>query len=283
MKLAIIILVFIFFVTSSASALEISEYNVTFVIMPDTSVRENVSMAFRQPINASSLNYMVLGEISGLQVTDGERNIEYVLEKTDTQNNARFVVPEGTRRLEISFTAHDLVFRGENVYSFSAGLTPPASDSVNVYAYLPEGFAIYRNVIYPQGYETLTDGKIIYLKWAMEKPESIMVSFKFYNTNSDYSLAVTALMGIALVVVVAYLVGHYRKKMKSEFERGFSEDERKVLFILSREKRVMQNKIEKELHFSRAKMTRLVKKLEAKGLVEKERVGRTNRLFYKKT
>ena len=44
----------------------------------------------------------------------------------------------------------------------------------------------------------------------------------------------------------------------------------------------MQNKIEKELHFSRAKMTRLVKKLEAKGLVEKERIGRTNRLFYRK-
>ncbi len=70
--------------------------------------------------------------------------------------------------------------------------------------------------------------------------------------------------------------------MKHEFERGFSEDERRLLLILAKEKRIMQNKVGKELKFSRAKMTRLVKKLEAKGLVEKERVGRTNRLFYKK-
>jgi uncharacterized membrane protein len=52
--------------------------------------------------------------------------------------------------------------------------------------------------------------------------------------------------------------------------------------VLLKEKIIMQNKLEKQLGFSRAKMTRVVKKLEAKGLIEKERVGRTNRLFIKK-
>jgi uncharacterized membrane protein len=271
------------FTAHGAQALDISEYNVAFSIMPDTSVRENISMTFRQPLNTSSLNYVVLGEISDLTITDGERNIDYTLEKTGDQYNVRFSAPGGTRMLEITFTARDLVFAGGSVYSFSTELKPPSPDTVNVYAYLPEGFAIYRDVVYPEGYETLTNGKKIYLKWSLERPQNIMLSFKFYNTHSDYSLAIAAAMGIALIIVIAYLVGHYRKKMKCEFERGFSEDERKVLFILSREKRVMQNKIEKELHFSRAKMTRLVKKLEAKGLVEKERIGRTNRLFYRKT
>ncbi|MFH1237429.1 MAG: MarR family transcriptional regulator, partial [Candidatus Aenigmatarchaeota archaeon] len=188
----------------------------------------------------------------------------------------------GTRTLSINFVAHDLVFAGNGIYSFSTSLKPPVTSVMNMRAYLPEGFAVYRDVIYPEGYELLSDGRRIYLSWALENPQNVMLSFKFYGTGSDYSLAVGIIISIVFIAVVTYLIGHYRKKMKSEFERGFSEDERKVLLILSQEKRIMQRKVEKELHFSRAKMTRLVKKLEAKGLVEKERIGRTNRLFYKK-
>jgi hypothetical protein len=270
------------FAAPEAEALAIAEYNITFFIMPDTSVSERVSMMFKEALGSETLNYVVLGDVAGIEVSDGERSIDYVLEKTGSEYNVKFSAPEGTRRLEIRFTARDLVFTGDGVYSFSTELKPPIADRVNIYAYLPEGYAIYRNVIYPEGYETLTDGEKIYLKWEMQRPENIMLSFKFYHAHTDYSLIIMAVMGAALIVTVAYLMGHYRKKVKREFERGFSEDERKVLFILSKERRVMQNKIEKELKFSRAKMTRLVKKLEAKGLVEKERVGRTNRLFYKK-
>ena len=266
----------------AANALDISDYNITFEIMPDTSVRESVSMAFASPLNASSLNYAVFGEISDLSVSDGVNIIPYTLEKTGDEYNVRFAAPEGTERLLIKFTANDLVFSSDNVYSFSTSLKPPEARSVSIKAFLPAGFAVYRDVIYPETHETLSDGERIYVQWEREGGVETLVSLKFYNTNSDYSLIVMAVMGFALVVIVAYLVGHYRKRMKHEFERGFSEDERRVLLILSQEKRIMQNKVGKELHFSRAKMTRLVKKLEAKGLVEKERIGRTNRLFYKK-
>jgi uncharacterized membrane protein len=268
--------------SQGALALEITEYGINFSIMADASVVEKVYMTFASPLNASTLNYMVLGEISDLKISSNGVNIDYTLEKSGNEYNVKFTVPEGTDRLMISFTAKDLVFTNENIYSFFTSLKPPLSEKVGITAFLPRGFAIYREVVYPEGYEILTDGERIYLKWEMQSPENIMLSFKFYNTNSDYSLFMMAVMGAAFIVIVAYLVGHYRKKMKCEFERGFSEDERKVLFILSREKRIMQNKIEKELQFSRAKMTRLVKKLEAKGLVEKERIGRTNRLFFKK-
>lgn len=282
MKPVIFALVFAFFLLPSANALEISDYNITFEIMPDTSVMETVSMAFASPLNASSLNYVVLGEISGLSVSDGVNSIGYTLEKSGNEYNVRFVAPEGTGRLVIKFTANDLVFSSESVYSFSTSLKPPEANSVSIKAFLPAGFAIYRDVVYPEAHETLSDGERIYIEWKPEGGVETLVSFKFYNTHSDYSLLITAIMGIALIAVVVYLVGYYRKKVRKEFERGFSEDERKVLLILSKNRTCMQKKLEKELKFSRAKMTRVVKKLEAKGLVEKERVGRTNRLFFKK-
>jgi len=270
------------FSTRGTSALEITDYNITFEIMPDTEVMETISMLFTGPLNASSLNYVVLGDISDLSVSDGLADIDYTLEKSGVEYSVRFTVPQGTERLFIKFIAKDLVFSSESVYSFSTELRPPAAQKVTVMAFLPVGFALYRNVVYPEAQAILSDGERIYAKWDLTGRSDALVSLKFYNTNSDYSLLMMAVMVFAFVMIVAYLVGHYRKKMKCEFERGFSEDERKVLFILSKERRVMQKKIEKELGFSRAKMTRIVLKLEKKGLVEKERIGRTNRLFYKK-
>jgi len=280
--LAIIIAFFIIVTCSNASSLRISEYNITFDILPDMGVNETVSMAFPEMLNSSSLNYMVVGEISGLSISNGKKNLDYVLEKSGSEQNVKFTVPEGTERLAINFIAKDLVFAKDNVHGFFTNLNPPSAERISIRAILPKGYAVYNNVVYPEGYEIRSDGERIYLLWNLSSANAIAISFKFNITHTDYSLAVFAFMILALAGVTFYLVIHYRKRMKKEFVRGFSEDERKVLLILSKNKTCMQNKIEKELKFSRSKMTRIVKKLEAKGLVEKERVGRTNRLFYKK-
>jgi len=264
------------------SALEISDYSMSFDVKQDGTVHEEISMAFSEKLTSSELNYVVLGDISDLKVTDGERNIDYTLEKVGSEHSVKFVVPEGTENLEISFIAKDLVFSKDNVYSFSTSLEPPESDSIIIRAFLPKGFAIYREVIHPGGYDTLTDGERIYLEWDLSGEEDVMLSFKFYNTHNDYSVIILTVMSVIIVVVAGYLIFHYKGRVKKEFMRGFTEDERKVLSRLQQDNVIMQKKLEKEFSFSRAKMTRIVKRLEAKGLLEKERVGRTNRLFFKK-
>ena len=283
MRHAVIGVLFVLFlIPSAAGALEIPEYNITFDILPNGLVNEEVSMVFAERLNGSTLNYVVLGEISDLAISGDEKDIDYVLEKRGNENDVKFVVPEGTGELRIDFTAKDLVFAKDSIYSFSSNLQPPDSDSVNVIAFLPKGFAVYRDVVYPPGYKILADGERIYLKWALSRPENVMISFKFYSMHIDYSLFVFFIMAFSIAGVSIYLIFHYRKKVGREFLRGFSEDERKVLKALSQRNVCMQKNLEREFGFSRAKMTRLVKKLEGKGLLEKERVGRTNRLFYKK-
>ncbi len=282
MKSVLLGLFLALFLFPVAHALQIQDYSIVFDIQSDTSVREYINITFEGPLNQSTLNYIIVGDFLDLRIKSGEENIDYVLEKSGNEHNVRFVVPKGTQILQINFIAKDLVFAKENIYSLFASLQPPSSHNVNVIAFLPKGFAVYRDVVYPVGYEILTDGERIYLKWNFSNPEDIMISFKFYNTHSDYSLAIMIVMGLAIIVLAVYLVTHYRKKVESEFLKGFSEDERKVLSILSERKVCMQNKIERELGFSRAKMTRVVKKLEGKDLLEKERIGRTNRLFFKK-
>lgn len=281
-KLFFVSFLFFVFVSPAASALEIREYNITFEILPDMTVKERVSMAFSERLNRSTLNYVVLGDVSDIRVRNEAGDLDYTIEKTGNEHNVRFVAPGGTGILDISFIAKDLVFYRDDVYGFLANLEPPASDKVSVTAYLPKGFGIYREAVSPEGYGTLTDGERIYIGWEFERPEEIAVSFKFYSTHTDYHPAMIAAVAVIAVFAIAYLVMHYRRRVKREFMRGFSEDERKVLARLREEKIVMQKKLEKEFGFSRAKMTRVVKSLESKGLVEKERVGRSNRLFHRK-
>jgi len=54
-----------------------------------------------------------------------------------------------------------------------------------------------------------------------------------------------------------------------------------VLFLQQR-KVSFQRDLQRELQFSRAKATRIVRTLEQKGLLRKEEHGRTNRLFWLK-
>ncbi|NIO22890.1 MAG: MarR family transcriptional regulator [Candidatus Aenigmarchaeota archaeon] len=272
----------VLFLIPSVQPLEISEYNITFDILPDGRVNEQVSMDFRERLNASTLNYVVLGDISDLRISSDMGEIDYVLERTGNEHNVKFVVPEGTKMIVITFTAKDLVFTRDSIYSFSTNLQPPDSERVKLTAFLPRGFAIYSDVVYPGDNEVLTDGERIYLEWILENPEEIAISFKYYSMHSDYSLAVFLVMALAIVLTASYLVFHYRKRVRTEFLRGFTEDERRVLKALSERNVCMQKALEKQFGFSRAKMTRIVKKLEGKGLVERERVGRTNRLFYRK-
>ena len=283
MRHAVIGVLFVLFlIPSAAGALEIPEYNITFVILANGYVNERVSMVFAGSLNESALNYVVLGEISDLAISGGGKDIDYVLEKSGSEYNVKFIVPKGTENLTITFTAKDLVFTKESLYSFFTSLQPPVSEKINVVALLPRGFAVYRDVVYPEGYDMLTDGERIYLKWDLDKSGETAIYFKFYNTHSDYHPLMLAVMGFCAFAIVVYIVVYYRKRVRKEFLRGFTEDERKVLKALSERRVCMQKALEKQFGFSRTKMTRVVKRLEEKGLVERERVGRTNRLFYRK-
>lgn len=266
----------------SEAAILINEYNVTFWITSDMNVKENVIFAFKEPLEANVINYLAVGDISYLKISNGEKFLDYTLTKIGSETKIGISIPEGTQKLEINFTAENLVFVKDNIYAFFVTLKTPSPDKMNILVYLPVGHSLYRDSIYPENYKVLTDGEKIYVQWSLIKPENVAINLKFYRPYVDYTLIDVIVVCLIFTGVILYLLFYYRKKTKSAFERGFSEDERKVLHVLIKEKSIMQNKLEKQLGFSRAKMTRIVKKLETKGLVEKERIGRTNRLFYKK-
>jgi len=271
------------FLMVPAKAAEISLYEITFDIQPSGEVRESMHVAFLQTVEESYFTYMVMGDISGLRITDGQEEIGYSIENVGAENRVRILVPSGTRELYISFSSKDLVFWNGDIMQFFTNFRPPAGlGRADITVILPQGFSVYRDMCSPAAPNKTTDGARISLSWQIENPgEDIPISVKMYNPylSADFLLLPGIVAAFAAGFVWLFL--RNRKNTEHAFLRGFTEDERKVVEVLRNRRTCYQNRLEKELGFSKAKMTRITQRLEKKGLIEREKTGRTKRIEWK--
>ncbi|MFQ5887550.1 MAG: helix-turn-helix transcriptional regulator, partial [Candidatus Hydrothermarchaeales archaeon] len=88
---------------------------------------------------------------------------------------------------------------------------------------------------------------------------------------------------ISLVILLGALSSiYYMKRRKRDlFLRGLGKGERKVIELLLERKEAYQHEIQEEIGVSKVKMTRIVQKLEEKGLIEKKKLGKRNLLSLK--
>ncbi len=278
-----ILLLFISFLLFShlTKAYEIQEYNLEFSISQNLIVNELLEITFSESLNQTELSYITTGEISNLKINNSLKELDYTIKKIGEENKISFTIPNGTKKLFISFTTKDLIFSHENVFQFFTIFKPPQTlEKFSISIALPEGFVIYRNMISPDNVKIESDGKRIYLKWNFENwKDEIPISIQFYN---PYKMELIFLFIPISIFLILIITNYYRHKVRKEFLKGFSEDEKKLINILMKRKVAYQNKLEKELKFSRAKMTRICKKLETKKLIERKKIGRTNKIFWKK-
>ncbi|MBI4181792.1 MAG: hypothetical protein HY520_02390 [Candidatus Aenigmarchaeota archaeon] len=256
-----------------AQGLDISSYAAAYQIQPGGEVAEEVRIAFAAPLNESAANSLRVGEAEGIAVQADQAAIPFRLE----EGVLSFSTPAGTRELRISFRAAGLVFRGDGVQQFYVLLTPPEAGLVQVDVVLPRG-QVLSGTPFPPGPERETDGERISLAWTFQGSTGpVPVSVQFAPAVDQDLLLLPAGLLAAFVAVGIVLVS-YRRQVQRHFLLTFVEDERKVVQRLLREKVVYQNSLERQFGFSRAKATRMLQKLEKRGLVQRERVGRTNRI-----
>ncbi|MCJ7816812.1 MAG: MarR family transcriptional regulator [Candidatus Aenigmarchaeota archaeon] len=266
-----------------AKAAEISRYEITFDIQPSGEVKEEIQIAFAQPVGESYFTYMFAGDISDLRISSWNQSLEYQIEKAGEQYTVRFLVPSGTMEIFISFVSKDLVFWKGNVMQFFTNFQPPAGlRNASILVKLPQGFSVYRDMCSPENHTKITDGTRISIIWSIENPgEDIPVSVKM---QSPYQSADFLLLPAIVAVFAAGFVWLFfwnRKKSQQAFLRGFTEDERKVVEVMRQRKSCYQNRLVKELGFSKAKMSRIAQKLEKKGLIEREKAGKNKRIEWK--
>lgn len=292
MKKTLILLAFAVLI-SAASATTISQENAV-INLEDNTVDAEVHV---EELTSSSFTYISSNSIENVNATlDGE-DLECSISepaigseiRCDTDLRENFTVNLNYR------IGDDIVNErnGVNVFQYSHPIYRP-TDNYHLEIVLPEGMALIeqgnrsQQVISPLNYDTGSNGRQIYVAWDLKPNLGETLSFyvlyeDFQDADTgfqlDYSLLARALgVSLLLIAAVSILIKWKRKDLSEEYG-DLSEDQKKVIEKIEENGgEYLQKDLVQEMDYSKAKISGLVSELVDKGILNKSKEGRSNKL-----
>jgi uncharacterized membrane protein len=300
MKQLLLLLVLI---PSVLAATEIINANTTIEINGKTAnIHSSQYLSTTEPIGNLIL-------ILSKQVSSVKISIDGTVRDCDLQEEfARCGnLSSGDHKIDVSYTTnYPFAEVGENIlYKQSIRLTYPGKKQT-ITLKLPVGTIIPREVgkdesfyISPNTAELYSDGERIILIWNEDKQEVDLSVIMRDATPTP--VAWIALAGFSTIIAagsIAYILFYRKPKEKivkktvkkqkektpvKELLPQFIEDERKVVELLQNapNHEAWQKTILQETKFSKAKVSRIIRNLEARGVVSKTIYGNTNKVTLK--
>jgi uncharacterized membrane protein len=171
--------------------------------------------------------------------------------------------------------------------------------------------------VMPATKDILTDGRRIIIRWTQKDfttSQALLVIYEMPKSNAAWIIAVGAVLVLAVIILSAlhvmpyvkkektgkikqYVVaepkktpkkinGHHAKKLEEEenLTRNLFEEEKLIVKILLIQpmKELWQKQLEIKTGLNKVKLSRKLRSLEAKGLIEKIPYGNTNKIRIKK-
>lgn len=209
----------------------------------------------------------------------------YFLCKPNSADRKNYSV---TFEFDLSYT----VTKAANAYLFSYlhGAGEPTK-KLDVFLLLPEGTGIVKGTVvqpYSPDAEVGSTGRRVTLEWIVS-PVELGKTYSFtanyeqvgqiINYYGNYSRIIAIIFAVAFVfVLLKYRVFGRRYGARSVMD-VLKEDERKVMeIVMAAKDKCKQNAIVAGTNFSKAKVSRILTDLEARGVIRKIPVGRTNRV-----
>lgn len=209
-------------------------------------------------------------------------------------------IEKGPHIINISYaTNYPIAISGENTIIRYTNRLPYPSERQSVTLQLPIGYIIPREkgkddsfYISPTPKEVYSDGQSIILHWeqkGQEMPISV-ISRKVISEPIGWMIATTLSMILSAALSI-WLVLHkkkepkvkiIRKPAKKEVTPSLIDNEQKVVNFLKETGEVWQKQIQQATGFSKAKVSRVIRNLEARGVVNKVPYGNTNKISLKK-
>ena len=165
---------------------------------------------------------------------------------------------------------------------------------------LEERITVNKERIFPEGYYFEKEGQRLSINWKLNNVKegdvfSIFVELKETNTNLLYAL-IGVIIFFSLEMIILYLIRkkfHKKRSPKVKAEKIPQKNEEKYDHLLETEKKVIeelkkaernemwQKQIQNATGFSKAKVSRLIRDLDSRGLISKISFGNTNKIRLK--
>lgn len=299
MKHFIFAFVLLLLMVPSAGAVGLEYYGIEDSIRGDMSIATSILIKFDAPI--SHLDYQLGYKIKNLTATANFDVIDCEtidLEKGSLISCDFSGMTKEKNHLELKFETEEGVEMVGNEYKFAVnyGINLPVKRTY-VLIKLPENAVLSREIanmsFYPRDGETLTDGKHIMVAWErkdLKADEGLQFMVLYTMPLFSRELQNVLIVSVTIIVILAMItITLYVKKSKKEVKivkdkfSALNKDEKTIVNILKeRNGKAYQKVLVRESDFSKAKVSRIVKSLKEREVIDIEPVsGRENQIVLK--
>ena len=191
--------------------------------------------------------------------------------------------------IELSYSTTDALQKSDDGYYLVDNIKFNSDfDSATVKLVLDTGYFLDNEHIYPKPSKIETDGRQITVIWELKdikKGSDVPIFLTIFSSSASSSLLIWILILVVLIVVGYFLYKFYLKKGKKtgDIERYLMESEKSILNELKKADRgeLWQKQLQLKTNFSKAKLSRIVRNLESRNLIEKIPFGNTNKVRLK--
>jgi len=269
---------------------QIQYYGIDTVIK-DGKSSVKLTITFLEPEESFSFN--VIGRIQKFSASSEAGPVSCDV----TANGISFVdcsltLTEEKRTVEIEFETDDFVKISGERFFFVADLSLNKDiNSVFTSVKLPEGMALVGEdvtgrISFPENTTIISDGRHHIVIWRLsgiDKDQTLKFQVIYEKITQpplfQLRLRYFVIFGIAAAATIGFIYIRYFRKPEKLVLSVLDDFERKVLkVIVSAGGETKQKKVVQETNLSKAKVSRVIKTLVKRGLIEVERIGRTNKL-----
>ncbi len=279
------------FFSETVRADQIQFYKIYTVIDEEGRSFVNLTLTFEKPEKRFQMN--IIGRIENFEASSNAGPVDCNVEISGISSiDCQMNLTETKRELRLSFETVDFIkVLDEKVY-FSGEFTPNMDTSIVSASiqlpknYLPIGEDISSSVLtYSENASAHILGNSILITWRLSnirENEKLKFEILYEQVNPPLWFQLRMrhfiLFGGTFAVIVGFIVVRHLRKSEKVVLSVLDEYERKVVDIISNEGEVKQRKVVELTNLSKAKVSRVVKSLKERGLIEVERRGRTNKL-----
>ncbi len=268
-----------------------SQISIEILINDDKTTGWSVALQYPENVTRSDF-YILARRITAVEVIANNTFIDCDFAKRDI---GTAIICEGFSSDSViyRFRGHDMVSNFEDLQLFNQRFpVTELLDKISITVKLPLGTALVEQSkisgtglqrFEPQWGKEGSDGRRIYVIWEQEKPklgETVNVSIVYEQIFGNQA---AILMIPLLAATFIFFIYFFRKRSTKDIMHILTDNERKVVEILLREKKeVDQRSIVRETDYSKSKVSRILRNLENRGLIERSRKGRTNMVKVKR-
>ena len=215
------------------------------------------------------------------------------LKEPAAENNELKLFYSSVKKIKLSYITKEPLEKDSILINL---ITPLAADKLNIVLTLPEGAVLEKSLgdgmsgsVYPKPDEAITDGKSMIFEWNEQdlKKDQETAVFVKYEQKSNTGIFLW-ILSLSLIALIGFIVLRKQKietiiKKEKALEIHLKEDEEQIVEILKRkEGSCEQGTLRVITGFSKATLSRLIKELEDRKIVYKEKRGKKNLVFLKK-